>query len=116
MTIPHRSQQAAYMTNVGARRIRDDPAAILDDLATAVTHPVRWFDIMRVLPELGIGATVEMPPGHVLSRLVTATTPGLSVFTVDDDELGSITARLRSLLADALPQPDHGIQDFLGPT
>ena len=115
-TIPHRSQRAAYMTNVGARRIRDDPAAVLDDLATAVAHPVRWFDIVRLLPELGVTATVEMPPGDVLSRLVTATTPAFSVFSVTDDELGPIAARLRSLLVDAVPQPDHGVQDFLGPT
>jgi len=104
------------MTNVGARRIRDDAAAVLDDLATAVAHPVRWFDIMRLLPELGVDATVEMPPGDVLSRLVTATTPALSVFSVTDDELGPITARLRSFLVDAVPKPDHGVQDFLGPT
>jgi malonate decarboxylase epsilon subunit len=115
-TIPHRGQRAAYMTNVGARRIRDDAATVLDDLATAVAHPVRWFDIMRLLPELGVDATVEMPPGDVLSRLVTATTPALSVFSVTDDELGPITARLRSFLVDAVPKPDHGVQDFLGPT
>jgi malonate decarboxylase epsilon subunit len=115
-TIPRRGQQAAYMTNVGARRIRDDPAAVLDDLANAVAHPVRWFDIMRLLPELGIGATVEMPPGDVLSRLVTATTPALRVFSVTDDELGPIEARLRLLLVDAVPKPDHRAQDFLGPT
>ena len=77
--IPHREQRSAYMTNVGARRIRDDPAAVLDDLADAVARPVRWFDIMRLLPELGVIATVEMPPGEVLSRLVTATTPAVRV-------------------------------------
>ena len=115
-TIPRHGQQAAYMTNVGARRIRDDSAAVLDDLANAVAHPVRWFDIMRLLPELGIGVTVEMPPGDVLSRLVTATTPALSVFSVTDDELGAIAARLRSLPVDAVPKPDHRAQDFLGPT
>jgi malonate decarboxylase epsilon subunit len=104
------------MTNVGARRIRDDPAAVLDDLAMAVAHPVRWFDIMRLLPELGVVATVEMPPGDVLSRLVTATTPAVRVFSVTDDELGPIAARLRSLLVDAVPKPDHGVQDFLRPT
>jgi malonate decarboxylase epsilon subunit len=114
-TIPHRAQRSAYVTNVGARRIRDDAAAVLDDLATAVAHPVRWFDIMRLLPELGIGATVEMPPGHVLSRLVTATTPAVSAFSVTDDEVGPITARVRSFLVDAVPQPDHGAQDLLGP-
>ena len=114
--IPHRDQTVAYLTNVGARRIRNDPAAVLADLATAVAHPVRWFDIMGLLPELGIGATVEMPPGNVLSRLVSATTPTVSTFCVATADLESIAARLRSLLVDAVPQLDHGAQDFLGPT
>jgi malonate decarboxylase epsilon subunit len=114
-TVPHREQCAAYMTNVGARRIRDDPAAVLDDLATAVAHPVRWLDIMRMLPELGVVATVEMPPGHVLSRLVTATTSTVYAFSVSDVGLASITARLRSALVDLVPQPDHRAQDLLGP-
>jgi len=114
--IPHREQQAAYMTNVGARRIRDDPAAVLDDLAAAVARPVRWFDIMRLLPELGVIATVEMPPGEVLSRLVAATTPAVRVFSVDRDGLAPISARLRSLQADVIPKLDHRAQDLLGPT
>jgi malonate decarboxylase epsilon subunit len=115
-TIPHRDQRTAYLTNVGARRIRDDPAAVLADLATAVAHPVRWFDIMRLLPELGVVATVEMPPGDVLSRLVTATTPAVSAFSVTDNGLEQITARLRSPLIGVVPQPDHRAQDLLGPT
>jgi len=113
--IPHREQRSAYMTNVGARRIRDDPAAVLDDLADAVARPVRWFDIMRLLPELGVIATVEMPPGEVLSRLVTATTPAVRVFSVDRDGLAPISARVRSLLVDAVPKLDHRAQDLLGP-
>jgi malonate decarboxylase epsilon subunit len=113
--IPHREQRSAYMTNVGARRIRDDPAAVLDDLADAVARPVRWFDIMRLLPELGVIATVEMPPGEVLSRLVTATTPAVRVFSVDRDGLVPISARVRSLLVDAVPKLDHRAQDLLGP-
>jgi len=51
-----------------------------------------------------------------LSRLVIATTPALSVFSVTDDEVGPITARLRSFLVDAVPKRDHGAKDFLGPT
>jgi malonate decarboxylase epsilon subunit len=114
--IPHRDQRAAYMTNAGARRIRNNSAAVLDDLAAAVAHPVRWFDIMRMLPELGVAATVELPPGDVLSRLVTATTPAMHVFNVAHDGLEPITARLRSLVIDAVPQLDHRAEDLLGPT
>jgi malonate decarboxylase beta subunit len=82
----------------------------------AVAHPVRWFDIMRLLPELGVVATVEMPPGDVLSRLVAATTPAVSAFSVTDNGLEQITARLRSPLIGVVPQPDHRAQDLLGPT
>lgn len=114
-SIPHRAQRAAYLTNVGGRRIRDDAAAVLDDLATAVARPVRWFDIMRLLPELGVGTTVEMPPGDVLSRLVAAAT-SLTVFSVAEDELGPIAARLQSFLLNSVPQLDHGVKDLLGPT
>jgi malonate decarboxylase epsilon subunit len=71
---------------------------------------------MRLLPELGVVATVEMPPGEVLSRLVTAATPAVRVFSVDRDGLGPVTARLRSLLVDAVPKLDHRAEDLLGPT
>ena len=40
----------------------------------------------------------------------------MNAFSIGDDELGSITARLRSLLLEAVPKTDHGVQDFLGPT
>jgi malonate decarboxylase epsilon subunit len=115
-TIPPRPQRAAYMTNVGARRIRDDSVAVLEDLATAVVHPVRWLDIVRMLPELGVVATVEMPPGTVLSRLVAATTPAMHTFSVTEDGLGPIAARLRSPLLSAIPQREHRVEDLLGPT
>jgi malonate decarboxylase epsilon subunit len=115
-TIPRRDLRAAYMTNIGSRRVRNDSAAVLDDLATAVAHPVRWFDIMRLLPELGVVDSVEMPPGDVLSRLVTATTLAVRAFSVSDDGLDPITARLRSPLLGSVPQRDHRAKDFFGPT
>jgi malonate decarboxylase epsilon subunit len=92
--IPARTQTAAYFSNVGARRIRDDPRAVLDDLAGSVAHPVRWYDIARVLPEYGVTAAVQMPPGHVLSHLMGAAAPGVSVFTAADDGFGLIATRL----------------------
>jgi malonate decarboxylase epsilon subunit len=92
--IPVRTQTAAYFSNVGARRIRDDPRAVLDDLADSVARPVRWFDIARVLPEYGVTAAVQMPPGHVLSHLMSAAAPDVGVFTAADDGFGLIAARL----------------------
>jgi malonate decarboxylase epsilon subunit len=92
--IPIRAQTAAYFSNISARRIRDDPRAVLDDLADSVAHPVRWYDIARVLPEYGITAAVQMPPSHVLSHLMRAAAPGISVFSAADDGFGLIAARL----------------------
>ena len=92
--IPARTQTAAYFSNVGARRIRDDPRAVLDDLADSVAHPVRWYDIARVLPEYGVTTAVQMPPGHVLSQLMSAAAPGVDVFSAADDGVGLIAARL----------------------
>lgn len=71
-SVPRRHQSAAYLTNVGARRIVDDADAVLADLAESVAKPVQWYDIAQVLPELGVRRAVEMPPGHVLTSLLTA--------------------------------------------
>jgi malonate decarboxylase epsilon subunit len=95
--IPARAQTAAYLSNAGARRIRDDPRAVLHDLANSVGQPVRWYDIARVLPEFGVTAAVQMPPGHVLSHLTSAAAPGLAVFSVADDGFATIAARLRGV-------------------
>ena len=92
-SIPARNQTAAYFTNVGARRIRDDPRAVLDDLAASVARPVRWYDIARVLPEYGVTAAVQMPPGHVLSHLMSAAAPGLASFSVADHGFATISRR-----------------------
>lgn len=92
--IPARTQTAAYFSNVGARRIRDDPRAVLDDLANSVAHPVRWYDIARVLPEYGVTTAVQMPPGHVLSHLMSAAAPDVAVFSAADDGFGLSAARL----------------------
>jgi malonate decarboxylase epsilon subunit len=92
--IPARTQTAAYFSNVGARRIRNDPRAVLDDLADSVAHPVRWYDIERVLPEYGVTVAVQMPPGHVLSHLMSAAAPGVGVFSAAEDGFGPIAAGL----------------------
>ena len=68
--LPRRAQTTAYLTNVGGRRIRNDSEAVLDDLARSVTRPVRWFDAMRLMTELGVTHALQMPPGHVLVNLL----------------------------------------------
>jgi malonate decarboxylase epsilon subunit len=92
--IPRRSQTADYLTNVGARRIRDDGGAVLTDLADAVTRPVRWYDIARLLPELGVDRVLEVPPGHVLSALIAASTDVLA-YSVADEGFDRAAARAR---------------------
>jgi len=39
-------------------------------LVQALTHPVRWLDVMRALEARGVTEFVETGPGHVLSNLV----------------------------------------------
>jgi len=82
--LPRRTQTAAYMTNVGARRVVDDAGAVFADLAGSVAHPVRWYDIARLLPEFEVTAAVQMPPGHVLCRLVASAAPQVKVFNAGD--------------------------------
>jgi malonate decarboxylase epsilon subunit len=92
--IPTRTQTAAYFSNAGARRIRNDAPAVLDDLAESVAQPVRWYDIGRALPEYGVTAAVQMPPGHVLSHLMRAAAPSIRAFNAADDGYRAIAARL----------------------
>ncbi|WP_319452257.1 MULTISPECIES: ACP S-malonyltransferase [unclassified Mycobacterium] len=91
--IPLRAQRADYLTNVGARRIRDDAGAVLADLSAAVTKPVRWYDIARLMPELGVDRAIELPPGHVLSRLITATDRDVEVHALADEGFNRFAAR-----------------------
>jgi malonate decarboxylase epsilon subunit len=92
--VPARTQTAAYLCNTSARRIRNDARAVLDDLAASVAQPVRWYDIARLLPEFGVTAAVQMPPGHVLSRLTGPAAPGVVAFSAADDGFAAIAARL----------------------
>jgi malonate decarboxylase epsilon subunit len=92
--VPARTQTAAYFSNTNARRIRNNARAVLDDLAESVAHPVRWYDIARVLPEYGVAAAVQMPPGHVLTHLMRHAAPGIRSFSAAEDGFGTITARL----------------------
>jgi malonyl CoA-acyl carrier protein transacylase len=39
-------------------------------LVEAITHPVRWLDVMRALDARGVTEFVETGPGKVLTNLV----------------------------------------------
>src|SRR5258708_1455276 len=63
-----------YVGNVKARPLRA-AAAVAEDLASNIAHPVRWHDATTVLKELGCRLFLEMPPGHVLSDLARESFP-----------------------------------------
>ena len=87
-----------YASNRGGRALRD-AAAIGDDLATSVAHPVRWHDATGLLFELGARLFVEMPPGRVLTHLATAAFPEARAIAAADAGVGSaatLIARYRS--------------------
>ncbi|MEV4513947.1 acyltransferase domain-containing protein [Dactylosporangium sp. NPDC049525] len=88
-------QRRAYFANTTGRRVAHAPDAVLDDLAQAVQHPVRWHDIVRLMPELGITTTVQVPPGHVLSALATREHPRSISVAVDDLGIPATLHRLR---------------------
>jgi malonate decarboxylase epsilon subunit len=68
-TLPLRPPAVPYISNRGGRSLYDADA-IREDLATSVAHPVRWFDPLEVLRELGTNLFIEMAPGHVSTNLV----------------------------------------------
>lgn len=96
--LPRRTPTARYLTNTRGRAV-STAEAVLDDLAQAVAHPVRWYDAARLLPELGATCTIETPPGHDLTRLVAAAAPTVNTLSLDDDGISTVTARAHRLSA-----------------
>ena len=84
--LPLRSPSMPYVSNRGGRPL-SDAEAIRQDLATGVAHPVRWYDALEVTRELGVELFIEMPPGHVSTRLVTELIPGVRAVAVADQGL-----------------------------
>jgi malonate decarboxylase epsilon subunit len=72
-----------YVSNRGGRALRDADA-IREDLATNVAHPVRWYDALEVLCELGATLFLEMAPGHVSTQLVARLQPGVRAVSITD--------------------------------
>jgi malonate decarboxylase epsilon subunit len=72
-----------YLSNRGARPLRD-AEAIRQDLATAIAHPVRWYDCLDVLRELGATLFIEMAPGHVSTDLVAELFPSVRAVSITD--------------------------------
>lgn len=86
--------KAKYISNVGGRSL-GTAAAVCDDLARSVARPVRWYDGVRLMAELGVTCTVEAIPGHTLSRLVAGTARAVTTLTLSEDGFTNSVARAR---------------------
>jgi malonate decarboxylase epsilon subunit len=75
-----------YVSNRGAR-VLYDAQEILQDLATGIAHPVRWYDALEVLRELGAKIVIEMAPGHVSTHLVAKLLPDVRAVSIADQGL-----------------------------
>ncbi|GAA3217074.1 ACP S-malonyltransferase [Dactylosporangium siamense] len=91
----HGEQRRAYFANTTGRRLLHAPGAVLDDVALSVQQPVRWHDIVRLMPELGITTTVQVPPGHALAALAARAHPHLTDLAVDDLGIPATVHRLK---------------------
>jgi len=85
-----------YVGNVRARVLRDGEA-IADDLADNIAHPVRWYDMVRVLTELGGSFFVEMHPGHVLRDLVSEGFPAVRAVGMETTSICNLRRLVRQL-------------------
>lgn len=95
-TLPLWPPAMPYMSNRGGRALYDADA-IREDLATSIAHPVRWFDALEVLRELGTNLFIEMAPGHVSTNLVAESIPGVRAISIADRGLryAAVVARPR---------------------
>jgi len=73
---PVTAPRIAMVGNRRARMLRD-AAAVREELATNLAHPVHWSDSVTLMAEHGSTAFLEMPPGTVLTRLAAAEFPDL---------------------------------------
>jgi malonate decarboxylase epsilon subunit len=81
--VPLRDPTARYLTNTGGRSVRSADA-VIDDLADSAARPVRWYDGVRLMAELGVTCALELPPGHTLTRTVATIAPHITTLAVSD--------------------------------
>jgi malonate decarboxylase epsilon subunit len=95
VSVGHGEQRLAYFTNTTGRRVSRDTSTVIDDLAEAVRRPVRWYDAIQLMPEVGITATIQMPPGHVLTSISSRETPAVTSVAIDGVGIASALVRTR---------------------
>jgi malonate decarboxylase epsilon subunit len=93
--LPRRDPKARYLTNTGGRAATT-AEAVLDDLARAVAHPVRWYDATRLMSDLGMTCAIETQPGHVLTRLLHSAAPDVISISLQDNPFAAAIARRAS--------------------
>jgi malonate decarboxylase epsilon subunit len=81
-----RTPTMSYVSNRGGRALSDAEAIRLD-LATSIAHPVRWYNALEVMRELGATIFIEMAPGDVSSHLVAEQLPGVRAISIADHGL-----------------------------
>lgn len=69
-----RPPRKTYVGNLPAHGLHT-ANEIARDLAQNIAHATRWFDASTVLRELGCRVFLEMPPGHILTKLAEETFP-----------------------------------------
>jgi malonate decarboxylase epsilon subunit len=94
--VAHGNQERAYFANTTGRRILHNTDKVAHDLAQSVQHPVRWYDTVRLMPELGITATIQVPPGHVLTAIAARETPELLSIAIDEIGIAAAARRATS--------------------
>jgi [acyl-carrier-protein] S-malonyltransferase len=85
-TVEWRAPEIPVHANVDAET-HDSPAEWADLLASQLTSPVRWRQILHHLDEAGVNTIVEVGPGAVLTGMAKRTLKGarhLAVATPDD--------------------------------
>jgi malonate decarboxylase epsilon subunit len=84
--LPLRAPSVPYVSNRGGRALYD-AEAIRRDLATNIAHPVRWYDALEVMRELGANLFIEMAPGHVSTSLVAELFRDVRAISIADQGL-----------------------------
>jgi malonate decarboxylase epsilon subunit len=80
-SLPLRPPTMPCVSNRSGRPLYDADL-IREDLATNVAHPVRWYDALEVLRELGSTLFLEMAPGHVSTQLVAQLLSGVHAVSI----------------------------------
>lgn len=80
-----RTPTVPIISNVTAQPTTD-PDEIRANLVAQVTSPVRFVDCVQAARALGVGATLEVGPGRVLSSLVRRIVPEIATYGADGAE------------------------------